>query len=307
MTLLQPPLTFQLEDDTPQNLLASFRKSSGWSSDDEYDSDTSDNAYEIDLNSSAEAKLNHFHRIFSRQPGPGGIILPLVHNSMQDLIQIGWTKARPLMVETCTRQILEGLSWIHDEAGLIHRDISAGNILVTIAPGGYRDEQMGLVQDRKDGKGRGIVQCLISDFGCATFNSASDTTTDAVQNNDGATTDEHSQHNYYQPQQRQQKGLTFEVGTRYTQLLTNYIQAKFIRMQFSALTHVLIFALIGRIEHLSCCFHRASIPTRLTFGPQEYCLQRCTWENTSLRQTRTSAKCALLSRCLVHPQKRIGL
>ncbi|KAG0288789.1 hypothetical protein BGZ96_007461 [Linnemannia gamsii] len=214
LTLLQPSSTFQLEDDVPQNLLASFRKSSGWDSDDDYDSDTSDNAYEIDLNSSTEAKLHHFHRIFSRQPGPGGIILPLVHNSLQDLIHIGWTKARPLMVETCTQQILEGLSWIHDEAGLIHRDISAGNILVTIAPGGYRDEQMGVVQDRKDGKGRGLVQCLISDFGCATFDSGSDTATDVIQHNGGATADEHSQHNYYQPQQRQQKGLTFEVGTR---------------------------------------------------------------------------------------------
>lgn len=112
------------------------------------------------------------------------------------------------------RQILEGLAWIHDEAGLIHRDISAGNILVTIAPGGYRDEQMGVVQDRKDGKGYGVVQCLISDFGCATFHSAPETTTETVPHDEEAAVDEDDPHNYYRPQQRQQQGLTFEVGTR---------------------------------------------------------------------------------------------
>lgn len=117
------------------------------------------------------------------------------------------------------RQILEGLAWIHDEAGLIHRDISAGNILVTIAPGGYRDEQMGVVQDRKDGKGRGVVQCLISDFGCATFHSASDSTFETVLHDEEAVEVEEDQHNHYQPQQRQQQGLTFEVGTRYASQL----------------------------------------------------------------------------------------
>ncbi|KAF9550695.1 hypothetical protein EC957_012011 [Mortierella hygrophila] len=212
LTLLQPSSTSILEDG-PQNLFAPFRQSSGWDSD-EYDSDTSENVHEIDPNSSTETKLHHFHRIFSRQPGPGGIILPLVHNSLQDLIQIGWTKTRPFMVETCMRQILEGLAWIHDEAGLIHRDISAGNILVTIAPGGYRDEQMGVVQDRKDGKGCGVVQCLISDFGCATFHSASETTAETVPHDEEAAVDEDDQHNHYRPQQRQQQGLTFEVGTR---------------------------------------------------------------------------------------------
>ncbi|KAF9298291.1 hypothetical protein BGZ88_007325 [Linnemannia elongata] len=212
LTLLQPSSTSILEDG-PQNLFAPFRQSSGWDSDD-YDSDVSESIHEIDPKSSAEAKLHQFHRIFSRQPGPGGIILPLVHNSLQDLIQIGWTKTRPFMVETCMRQILEGLAWIHDEAGLIHRDISAGNILVTIAPGGYRDEQMGVVQDRKDGKGRGVVQCLISDFGCATFHSASDSTIETVLHDEEAVEDEDDQHYHYRPQQRQQQGLTFEVGTR---------------------------------------------------------------------------------------------
>ncbi|KAF9155133.1 hypothetical protein BG015_010927 [Linnemannia schmuckeri] len=212
LTLLQPSSTSILEDG-PQSLFAPFRQSSGWDSDG-YDSDASEDIHEIDSNSSAEAKLHHFHRIFSRQPGPGGIILPLVHNSLQDLIQIGWTKTRPFMVETCMRQILEGLAWIHDEAGLIHRDISAGNILVTIAPGGYRDEQMSVVQDRKDGKGRGFVQCLISDFGCATFHFTSDTTTDAVQHDKEKVVDEDSQHSYYRPEQKRQQGLTFEVGTR---------------------------------------------------------------------------------------------
>ncbi|KAF8936416.1 hypothetical protein BGZ47_009502 [Haplosporangium gracile] len=212
LTLLQPSSTSILKDG-PQNLLTSFRQSSEWDSDD-YDSDASEDVHEIDPNSSVEAKLYHFHRIFSRQPGPGGIILPLVHNSLQDLIQIGWTKTRPFMVETCMRQILEGLAWIHDEAELIHRDISAGNILVTIAPGGYRDEQMGVVQDRKDGKGRGFVQCLISDFGCATFQSASDTTTDAVQHDEETVVDEDSQNTYYRPKHTRQQGLTFEVGTR---------------------------------------------------------------------------------------------
>jgi hypothetical protein len=239
LTLLQPSSNFQLEDDASLNLLASFRKSSGWDSEDDYDSDTSGNAHEIDLTSSTEAKLHHFHKIFSRQPGPGGIILPLVYNSLQDLIQIGWTKARPLMVETCMWQIMEGLAWIHNEAGLIHRDISAGNILVTIAPGGYRDEQMGVVQDRKDGKGRGFVQCLISDFGCATFDSAMDATTDAIQHVQGAAADEDNQHDYYQPQQRQKQGLTFEVGTRYTKVLANSIQTKVNRIQ--ELTYAIIF------------------------------------------------------------------
>ncbi|KAF9138453.1 hypothetical protein BGX30_009131 [Mortierella sp. GBA39] len=209
LTLLQPSSASILEDG-PQNLFAPFRQSSGWDSDG-YDSDASGNVHEIDPNSSAEAKLHHFHRIFSRQPGPGGIILPLVHNSLQDLIQIGWTKTRPFMVETCMRQILEGLAWIHDEVGLIHRDISAGNILVTIAPGGYRDEQLGVVQDRKDGKGCGVVQCLISDFGCATFHSASETAVETVPRDEEAAVDED---NHYRPQQRQQQGLTFEVGTR---------------------------------------------------------------------------------------------
>ncbi|KAF9125397.1 hypothetical protein BGW39_007430 [Mortierella sp. 14UC] len=232
VTLLQPPSSLLL-DDSPQNLITPFlHRTSGFDSDDsdeDYDSDASlsddrSTPHELDPNSSAEAKAHYYQRIFSRQPGPGGIILPLIHNSLQDLIRIGWTKARPAMAELCMRQILEGLAWIHDEAGLIHRDISAGNILVAIAPGGYRDERMEAVQDRRDGKGRGFVQCLISDFGCATFRSASETTSSTTASGasqhggEGAESeaveegDYHS--HYYRPELRNQQGLTFEVGTR---------------------------------------------------------------------------------------------
>ncbi|KAG0373444.1 Cyclin-dependent kinase 20 [Mortierella sp. AD032] len=226
ITFLQPSTSILL-DDGPQNLITPFlRRTSRFDSDDGDDSDDSDDnnaPHELDPNSSAEAKAHYYHRIFSRQPGPGGIILPLVHNSLQDLIRIGWTRTRPLMAETCMRQILEGLAWIHDEAGLIHRDISAGNILVAIAPGGYRDELLDAVQDRKDGKGRGFIQCLISDFGCATFQSASETTTtmaDDANQHDGEVAESETveesdyRHHYYRPELRHQQGLTFEVGTR---------------------------------------------------------------------------------------------
>ncbi|KAF9906042.1 hypothetical protein EC991_001124 [Linnemannia zychae] len=233
VTLLQPPTSLLL-DDGPQNLITPFlRRTSGFDSEDsdeDYDSDASfsddRNAHhELDPSSSSEAKAHYYHRIFSRQPGPGGIILPLVHNSLQDLIRIGWTKKRPTMAELCMRQILEGLAWIHDEAGLIHRDISAGNILVAIAPGGYRDEQMEVIRDRRDGKGRGLVQCLISDFGCATFHSASEKMTITTTSNtdkhceegsESKTAEEEVDHysHYYRPDFRDQQGLTFEVGTR---------------------------------------------------------------------------------------------
>ncbi|KAG0278396.1 hypothetical protein BGZ95_004090 [Linnemannia exigua] len=231
ITLLQPPTSLHLGDG-PQDLITPFlRRTSRFDSDDSDDNNDSDASFSddknashnLDPNSSAEAKAHYYHRIFSRQPGPGGIIFPLVHNSLQDLIRIGWTRTRPFMAEMCMRQILEGLAWIHDEAGLIHRDISAGNILVAIAPGGYRDELMEVVQDRKDGMGRGFIQCLISDFGCATFNSASETTTtmadDAAQhdgegNESEGVEESDYRHHYYRPEQRRQQGLTFEVGTR---------------------------------------------------------------------------------------------
>ncbi|KAG0327811.1 hypothetical protein BG004_002675, partial [Podila humilis] len=88
--------------------------------------------------------------------------------------------------------ILEGLQWIHEEAHLIHRDISPGNILV------------GLTED--DGSGTwsghaGRVQCMISDFGCATFNKEQEDAPTVTEANTEDTKDEYGQ------------GYTFEVGT----------------------------------------------------------------------------------------------
>ncbi|KAF9093903.1 hypothetical protein BGX23_002740 [Mortierella sp. AD031] len=208
-TASQPPVT--LLSAAPQELFAVVRGGSGFDSD--YDSDVSSaDENEVDSNSSPVAKAQHFYRIFSRQPRPGGIILPLVHNSLQDLIRIGWTKTRSFMAESCMRQILEGLAWIHDEAGLIHRDISAGNILVAIRPAPGGDERMTL-----DGMGRGYVQCLISDFGCATFQStleAADTEHRSKDGTESSVAEESDQHPYYQADQSYRQGLTFEVGTR---------------------------------------------------------------------------------------------
>jgi len=80
------------------------------------------------------------------------------------------------------------------------------------------------VEDRKDGLGRGFVRCLISDFGCATFQSAASETveTDAGDHTGKEKTanqdvDEEEQYNHYQPVQNDRQGLTFEVGTRYGQ------------------------------------------------------------------------------------------
>jgi hypothetical protein len=75
-----------------------------------------------------------------------------------------------------------------------------------------------------DGMGRGFIQCLISDFGCATFHSVSETiavttTGDASQHykegtERGGVEEEVDHHSHYRPDFRNQKGLTFEVGTR---------------------------------------------------------------------------------------------
>ncbi|KAF9928673.1 Cyclin-dependent kinase 20 [Linnemannia zychae] len=220
-TFLQPsPNSFHCDDDAPKSLSTPFNNNSGWDSEDYYSEDeASDDNQEIDYTkSSYETRIQYLRRIFSRQPGPGGIILPLVYNSLYELIRIGWTKTRPFMAETCMLQILDGLAWIHDEGGLIHRDISAGNILVTIAPGGYRDEQMKVVQDRKDGMGRGFFQCLISDFGCATFQPApaAIATTEPLTKEDteDTATNENIHQSYYRPMQKRRQGLTFDVGTR---------------------------------------------------------------------------------------------
>ncbi|KAF9334468.1 Cyclin-dependent kinase 20, partial [Podila minutissima] len=137
---------------------------------------------------------NYWRRVFNRQPRPGGIILPFAPITLHDLIWIGWTRTRPLLVESCMRQILAGLEWIHEEARLIHRDISSGNILVSVAGSGVGD------QDQRPcfGGSSGIVQCMISDFGCATPYEGTRATEES--SNNGA--EENSQ------------GFTFEVGTR---------------------------------------------------------------------------------------------
>jgi len=154
-------------------------------------------------------KATNWNRVYSRQPRVGGILLPYLPLTVQDLIRIGWTKSRPLLVETCMRQILEGLAWIHDSAGLIHRDISPGNIMVGLSSTDGLDDE-------------GWVQCMISDFGCATFH-PSRTQTEKVgleQDGQGARDPEPEKEeeqpvsHLEQLQSHQQPGLTFEVGTR---------------------------------------------------------------------------------------------
>ncbi|KAF9930715.1 Cyclin-dependent kinase 20 [Mortierella alpina] len=176
---------------------------SSFESDDDY---SYDEGSEEDPNAlTPEAAARYWNRVFSRQPRVGGIILPYIPITVRDLIRVGWTKTRPLLVETCMRQILEGLAWMHDEVGLIHRDISSGNILVAV------ESETGVT-------GRGIVQCMISDFGCATFyrsqteseQAASVATSLAIDRGDGQSAhvgreDDSGQY--------QTLGLTFEVGT----------------------------------------------------------------------------------------------
>ncbi|ORZ06992.1 kinase-like domain-containing protein [Lobosporangium transversale] len=131
---------------------------------------------------------------------------------MEDLIQIGWTKSRPLLVETCMRQILEGLAWVHDEAGLIHRDISASNIMVAIHP---TDNNINKYEGEQalQGSEVGIIQCLISDFGCATFQNPKETMgKDREEPFDNQ--QECRRHQEKENIEYDQQRLTFEVGTR---------------------------------------------------------------------------------------------
>ncbi|KAG0198637.1 hypothetical protein BGX28_007944 [Mortierella sp. GBA30] len=159
------------------------------------------------------AATQYWNHIFSRQPRLGGIILPYIPITLQDMIRVGWTKTRPLLIETCMRQILDGLAWIHDEAGLIHRDISSGNILITVNPIGVAE----LTGQRATG--RGIAQCMISDFGCATFSHQRTPDEHGNKTLEGSITESGNQefpHPESEVESRRQykKGLTFEVGTR---------------------------------------------------------------------------------------------
>ncbi|KAF9191426.1 hypothetical protein BGZ50_009380 [Haplosporangium sp. Z 11] len=199
---------------------------SGFNSDFESEQSSSDEEIEgaVDLQDASAVTLRHWNRVFSRQPRIGGMILPYIPITLKDLIRIGWTKTRPVLVEACMRQILEALSWIHEEAGLIHRDISATNILVAVNRAiQYDDQEHGNI-GRK-----GVVQCMISDFGCATFYSPEDAATNDDNDNDN-TTENRVQENDIaekgvdfdngplqendQPYQPYQQGLTFEIGTR---------------------------------------------------------------------------------------------
>ncbi|KAF9569518.1 hypothetical protein EC968_002605 [Mortierella alpina] len=175
----------------------------------ESDNDSSyGDGYEEDPNSLApEAAMRYWNRAFSRQPRVGGIILPYVPITMRDLIRVGWTKTRPLLVETCMRQILDGLAWMHDVVGLIHRDISSGNILVAVA-------------SEPNVTGQGIVQCMISDFGCATFYRRSTGSEEGGTVTTGHAIDREDDQSAHADKedgngQHQKPGLTFEVGTSF--------------------------------------------------------------------------------------------
>ncbi|KAG0093502.1 Cyclin-dependent kinase 20 [Podila epicladia] len=159
--------------------------------------DDQDDYRNRDHNELVTKDANYWRRVFDRQPRPGGIILPFAPITLYDLIWIGWTRTRPLLVESCMRQILAGLEWIHEEARLIHRDISSGNILVSVAGSGSGVS----IHDQGPffGGTSGIVQCMISDFGCATPYEGQIRETEESSNN-GA--------------QENSQGLTFEVGTR---------------------------------------------------------------------------------------------
>ncbi|KAK3829045.1 MAG: kinase-like domain-containing protein [Benniella sp.] len=133
---------------------------------DSYDFDSSDDDGEEDDDvhlDPSTMSAQQWDWVFSRQPWVGGIIFPYLPLRLLDLIEIGWTAKRPLMVEMSMRQILEGLAWLHDEAGLIHRDLSPTNIMVTM---GRPIKGSGAEGEKED---QGIIQCMISDFGCATF------------------------------------------------------------------------------------------------------------------------------------------
>ncbi|KAG0321178.1 Cyclin-dependent kinase 20 [Dissophora globulifera] len=189
--------------------------------DDDDDDDDDEGAYWEELLNAGDIApttltAEKWRRVFGRQPRIGGILLPYTPLSLMDLIKVGWTKTRPLLVETCMQQVLQGLVWIHEEAGLIHRDISASNIVVRFDDG--TPGTMG-----SDAGRRGLVHCMISDFGCATFHQTHATAggTDCeVYTGDqpsgiGGDVDglQDMPYDYYSQQQRRD-GLTFEVGTR---------------------------------------------------------------------------------------------
>ncbi|CAO3571056.1 unnamed protein product [Mortierella alpina] len=174
----------------------------------ESDGDSSyDEGFKEDANVlTPEAAARYWNRIYSRQPRVGGIILPYIPITIRDLVSLGWTKARPLLIETCMRQILEGLAWMHDEVGLVHRDISSGNILVAV------ESETGVPE-------QGIVQCMISDFGCATFYRSETESEQAAPVATGHAVDSGEGHNGHIDveggnRQAETSGLTFEVGTR---------------------------------------------------------------------------------------------
>ncbi|KAG0258508.1 hypothetical protein BG011_003252 [Mortierella polycephala] len=212
-----PLITSQIP---PRELFPPYRNS-GFNSDFESEQSSSDEENEeaVDLQDASGVTLRHWNRVFSRQPRMGGMVLPYIPVTLKDLIRIGWTKTRPLLVETCMRQILEALSWIHEEAGLIHRDISATNILVAVSRVNQDDDQ----EHENPGR-KGVVQCMISDFGCATFYSPEDAARN--DNNDNAADNQAQENDIVEKNvdvdngplqeydQSYQQGLTFEIGTR---------------------------------------------------------------------------------------------
>ncbi|KAF9365498.1 hypothetical protein BGX34_009741 [Mortierella sp. NVP85] len=159
--------------------------------------------------------------VFSRQPWVGGIIFPYLPLRLLDLIEIGWTAKRPLMVEMSMRQILEGLAWLHNEAGLIHRDLSPTNIMVTM---GRPIKGPGAEGENED---QGIIQCMISDFGCATFYRPAVTSEELEASGEHPPLKTLTSHGETREEQDQdvsdesrsigsslEQKLTFEVGTR---------------------------------------------------------------------------------------------
>ncbi|KAF9174243.1 hypothetical protein BGX21_000753 [Mortierella sp. AD011] len=201
--------------DTPSELFPPFRNS-GFNSD--YDSDLSSEEDDDEDNYGGESGngdsiARTWNRIFTCQPRKGGILLPYIPITIRDLIRIGWTKTRRVLVETCMRQILEGLAWIHDEAGLIHRDISASNIMVTVDSKIFESSGVANQGELTEGNRKGIIQCMISDFGCAT--SYRPTTTKNTGSKEDLPDQTRSLENDgVDLSQECQRGLTFEVGTR---------------------------------------------------------------------------------------------
>ncbi|KAF9432521.1 Cyclin-dependent kinase 20 [Entomortierella beljakovae] len=202
---LLPSTTSPLTLGPGGDLLPPFHNSgfnSDYDTDQSYRSDDDDIEGDVSYDGLSLDTIKSWNRIFIRQPRMGGILLPYIPVTMQDLIRVGWTKIRPILVETCMLQILDGLEWIHDNAKLIHRDISANNILVTV-DARYCDtsnEEKYLLQSKDpEGFKTGFIRCMISDFGCATFHQS----ITGENNLDRGSLD--------QPNQR---GLTFEVGTR---------------------------------------------------------------------------------------------